>query len=206
MSRSVKQERVEHPAPSCLSMKSNRSMEEALHVSGEVCLSDIRVLRTRSHSLGTLVAAGVASQILPSPALQETCVSHAEETMETETEEERERVSNKRKIIEVQEEEEDCDEEISELKNTISELRKEISELNSSKSDLEQEISKLKHDVGELSKENAVLKQEAFEKELMDIRIADLNKTIATLSSDLQQQREAEYVRRNLKNMKMDYG
>ncbi|CAB1339132.1 unnamed protein product, partial [Coregonus sp. 'balchen'] len=50
--------------------------------------------------------------------------------------------------------------------NTISELRKEISELNSSKSDLEQEISKLKHDVGELSKKNAVLKQKATISEL----------------------------------------
>ncbi|KAK6294289.1 hypothetical protein J4Q44_G00351190 [Coregonus suidteri] len=128
-----------------------------------------------------------------------------EETMETETEEERERVS--KKMMEVKEAAEYSYEKISDLKNTISELKKEISELNSSKSDLEQEISKLKHDVGELSKKNAVLKQEAsFEKELMDIRTAALNKTIATLSSDPQQQREAEYVRRNLKNMKMDYG
>ncbi|XP_045076063.1 E3 ubiquitin-protein ligase TRIM39-like [Coregonus clupeaformis] len=109
--------------------------------------------------------------------------------------------------MEVKQKEEDS-EGISDLK-TISELKKEISELkNISKlnSKLEQEISKLKHDVLELSKENAALKQEAtFEKELFDMRTADLNKTIATLSSDLQQQREAEYVRRNLKNMTMDY-
>ncbi|CAB1339137.1 unnamed protein product [Coregonus sp. 'balchen'] len=114
-----------------------------------------------------------------------------EETMETEEEEERENVSKK---MEVKQEEEDS-EGISDLK-TISELKKEISELkNISKlnSKLEQEISKLKHDVLELSKENAALKQEAsFEKELFDMRTADLNKTIATLSSDLQQQREAE--------------
>ncbi|XP_029576762.1 E3 ubiquitin-protein ligase TRIM39 isoform X3 [Salmo trutta] len=124
-------------------------------------------------------------------------------------EEERESVSKKRKIIEVKEEEKDSDEEISDLKNKISELRKEISKReNISKlySDLEQENSNLKHDVRELSKENAALKQEVtFEKELMDIRSADMNKIIATLTSDPQQQREAEYVRRNLKNMTMDY-
>lgn len=109
-------------------------------------------------------------------------------------EEERESVSKKRKIIEVKEEEKDSDEEISDRKN--------ISKLY-----LEQENSNLKHDVRELNKKNAVLKQEVtFEKELMNIRSADMNKIIATLTSDPQQQREAEYVRRNLKNMTMDYG
>eukprot|EP00063_Salmo_salar_P008108 XP_013982943.1 PREDICTED: E3 ubiquitin-protein ligase TRIM21-like isoform X2 [Salmo salar] len=130
-----------------------------------------------------------------------------EETMGTE-EEEKERESVSKKVMEVKEEEEDSDEGLSDLKknpktkNLISEL-KNISKLNS---DLEQENSNLKHDVRELSKENAALKQEAtFEKELMDIRSADMNKIIATLTSDPQQQRETEYVRRNLKNMTMDY-
>uniref|UniRef100_A0A4W5MN07 RING-type domain-containing protein n=1 Tax=Hucho hucho TaxID=62062 RepID=A0A4W5MN07_9TELE len=106
-----------------------------------------------------------------------------EETMETE--EEREGVS--KKMTEVKEEEEDSDEGLSDLKKNpktktlISEL-KNISKL---KSDLEQEISNLKYVVCELSKKNVVLKQEAtFEKELMDIRVAALNKIIATLSLD----------------------
>ncbi|XP_029623864.1 E3 ubiquitin-protein ligase TRIM39 isoform X3 [Salmo trutta] len=122
-------------------------------------------------------------------------------------EEEKERESVSKKVMEVKEEEEDS-EGLSDLKknpktkNLISEL-KNISKLNS---DLEQKNSNLKHDVRELSKKNAALKQEAtFEKELMDIRNADMNKIIATLISDPQQQREAEYVRRNLKNMTMDY-
>ncbi|XP_023996793.1 E3 ubiquitin-protein ligase TRIM39-like [Salvelinus sp. IW2-2015] len=113
------------------------------------------------------------------------------------TEEEEGKSDCKKMKMEVKEEEEKSDEGFFDLKKTNSEL-KNISKLNS---DLEQEISKLKHDVGELSKENAVLKQDAtIEKQLMDIRTADLNKTIATLSSDLHQ-----HIKPVLKNMTMDY-
>lgn len=121
------------------------------------------------------------------------------------TEEEEGKSVCKKMKMEVKEEEEKSDEGFFDLNKTNCELRKEISELkNISKlnSDLEQEISKLKHDVGELSKENAVLKQDAtIEKQLMDIRTADLNKTIATLSSDLHQ-----HIKPVLKKMTMDYG
>jgi hypothetical protein len=129
-----------------------------------------------------------------------------EETMETE-EEEREGVS--KKMTEVKEEEEDSDEGLSDLKKNpkTKTLVSEVKNISKFYSDLQQENSNLKHVVRELSKKNAVLKQEAtFEKELVDIRTAALNKITAHLISDPQQQREAEHVRRNLKNMIMDYG
>ncbi|CDR05930.1 unnamed protein product [Oncorhynchus mykiss] len=129
-----------------------------------------------------------------------------EETMESE-EEEREGVS--KTMTEVKEEEEDSDEGLSDLKKNpkTKSLVSEVKNISKSYSDLQQENSNLKHVVCELSKKNAVLKQEVtFEKELVDIRTAALNKITATLISDPQQQREAEYVRRNLKNMTMDYG
>ncbi|XP_055777813.1 E3 ubiquitin-protein ligase TRIM39-like isoform X1 [Salvelinus fontinalis] len=128
-----------------------------------------------------------------------------EETMETE-EEERESVS--KKMTDVKEEEEDSVEGLSDLKkNPKTKTRiSEVKNLSKFYSDLKQENSELKHVVRELSKKNAVLQQEAtFEKELVDIRTAALNKITANLISDPQQQREAEYVRRNLKNMIMDY-
>ncbi|XP_031668435.1 E3 ubiquitin-protein ligase TRIM39 isoform X2 [Oncorhynchus kisutch] len=128
-----------------------------------------------------------------------------EETMETE-EEEREGVS--KKMTEVKEEEEDSDEGLSDLKKNpkTKTLVSEVKNISKFYSDLQQENSNLKHVVRELSKKNAVLKQEAtFEKELVDIRTAALNKITANLISDPQQQREAEYVRSNLKNMTMDY-
>lgn len=126
--------------------------------------------------------------------------------MESE-EEEREGVS--KTMTEVKEEEEDSDEGLSDLKKNpkTKSLVSEVKNISKSYSDLQQENSNLKHVVRELSKKNAVLKQEAtFEKELVDIRTAALNKITATLISDPQQQREAEYVRGNLKNMTMDYG
>lgn len=126
--------------------------------------------------------------------------------MESE-EEERESVS--KTMTEVKEEEEDSDEGLSDLKKNpkTKSLVSEVKNISKSYSDLQQENSNLKHVVRELSKKNAVLKQEAtFEKELVDIRTAALNKITATLISDPQQQREAEYVRGNLKNMTMDYG
>ncbi|CAB1339138.1 unnamed protein product [Coregonus sp. 'balchen'] len=234
MSRSVKQERVESPAPSCLSMKSDRSKGQDINFSGGACPPDASASLLTEDQFKCSVCSEVLMDLVSIPCGHSYCrqcistywaqpgppgdyvcpqcskrsrarpVLITNTALETETEEEeRENVSKKRKIIEVQEEEEDSYRKISDLKNTISELKKENSELKN----LEQENCKLKHDFRELSIKNAALKQEAsFEKELMDIRTAALKKMIATLSLDPQQQREAEYVRRNLKNMKMDYG
>ena len=63
-----------------------------------------------------------------------------------------------------------------------------------------EEDSELKKIISELKKENSVLKQEAIEKQRMDIRTADLYKTINKLRSDLQQ-KAAETERGNLENI-----
>ncbi|XP_071205661.1 verrucotoxin subunit beta-like [Salvelinus alpinus] len=87
-------------------------------------------------------------------------------------------------------------ERIKEERNNEDEVEGSVSK----KMKMGEEDSELKKIISELKKENSVLKQEAIEKQRMDIRTADLYKTINKLRSDLQQ-KAAETERGNLEDI-----